>query len=105
MNIVLIKLFVEQNIKANVTSLIEELKDSYYDELKSIFCRTILVDEIEEIEEPIEYYLVSPELFSSLQKQGEATLKWKNLNIWGRTNCGQHIAHDNVIKNICCRIN
>ena len=100
MNINLIKMFVEQNIVENISVLIEDLKEFYYDELYELFSRIIIVDEIEKNQDAIEFYLVSEQLFRQLQKRGEATLKWKNLNIWGRTNCGQHIAHDEVIQDI-----
>ena len=105
MNINLIKLFVEQNIILNITSLIDDLKNHYYDELNNLFSRIIIVDNDEEIDEAMEFYLVSPDLFSRLEKRGEATLKWKGLNIWGRCTCGQHIAHDEVIKDIFCSFN
>jgi hypothetical protein len=48
----------------------------------------------------MEFYLVSDGLFNQLHKQGEPTLRWKGLNIWGRCCSGQHIAHDEVIQKI-----
>lgn len=100
MNINLIKVFIEQNIKANITTLINDLKNHYFDDLYEVFSRIIIVDNIEEIDEAMEFYLVSPQLFELLQEHKEPTIHWKDLYIWGRTTSGQHIAHDNVIQDI-----
>lgn len=47
MDINIIKMFVQQNIVANITVLIEDLKEFYYDDLYEVFSRIIVVDNTE----------------------------------------------------------
>lgn len=92
-----IKSFVDEHIKENITVLIEDLKQHYYHELYGVFYRIIVEDNQKYTEEAIEFWTVSEQLFRKLKKHGEATLKWKGLNIWGRTaTCGA-VRQDEVI--------
>lgn len=49
----------------------------------------------------IRWYAVSEYLIGELELLGEITLKWGNINLWGRTNNHINMARDPSITRIC----
>ena len=50
--------------------------------------------------EALEHWIVSPWLKRKLDENGEMTMTFKGLNLWGRTTSGQQISADSVIETI-----
>lgn len=99
--------FVAREVNCNASSLISELAsiDKYTDDLLSV-CVTY-PEGIEEDDpiEALEHWLVSDWLADKLIEQGEMVIKdFLGLTIWGRTNSGQAIIMDYVIRQIVSQV-
>lgn len=57
-------------------------------------------DNGEDVQEPLEYWIVSEWFYDKLKALGEPVIEWSGLNIWGRTCSGQAIALDNTIDDV-----
>ena len=57
-------------------------------------------DDGQDMQEPLEYWIVSEWFYDKLKEIGEPVIEWEGLHIWGRTCSGQAIALDHTIDKI-----
>jgi len=61
-------------------------------------------DEYDTLKEPMEYYIISSDLYKHLEKVGAYLIDYKGLEIWARCQTGQSIKMDWELKQVAKNI-
>ena len=90
---------VNREVLCNVSYLVTELmsQEKYFEELSELIGQE---DDEGNMQEALEFWVVTPWLAEKLKAQGELVAEFCDLVIWGRQTSGQVIYADTVIEDI-----